>query len=282
MGTPGSIRLCERSDISLVKTFLSRKPFFHRHLDWRDPLDWIDNRFFYLSFNNKNLLNGVFCCTPEIGHYYWVRIFACSEKEDLFRLWNPFVNLFSTTNELSSKDDHIYSLAYYPWMIQLLELEGWQLIDRIVQFEWRDENGYFPELINPCIKKMKRSHIEDAFQIDRASFQRPWQQSFDTFSLSFKQAGYATVFTNGGNILGFQISTIKNRHAHLARIAVHPQFRKRKIGEFLLKNFLDHCNRRKIKKITVNTQQSNQVSIALYKKWGFIEKGDKFPLFSLE
>ena len=169
-------------------------------------------------------------------------------------------------------------------MIKLLELEGWNGIDRIVQFQcdskkWYEDSEIFP---NPNIRLMTKKDIQYVHSIDIISFQPLWEQSKDSFLASYEQSGYATVYFEGQRILGFQISTIKEKKAHLARIAVHPNYRRHHIGEFLAKDLLMHALRKNITNISVNTRFSNNCSIALYRKMNFVNTGNSFPIFSYE
>ena len=67
--------------------------------------------------------------------------------------------------------------------------------------------------------------------------------------------------------------------AHLARLAVLPDFQKQHIGEQLVLNMLKHIADLGIKDISVNTQQDNYNSIGLYNKLHFKKTGDSFPIY---
>jgi len=278
------VRLCESADTSRVRNFLSRASFFHRHLDWREPLDWVNKRSFYLALNEIDELQGAFCSSPEIKNFFWIRLFACSNKNNLFKTWHALFDSFLDANNLTKNSPLLFTLAYYPWMMQLLELEGGKLIDRIVQLESSallktDSQNYFS---TKSIHKMKRADLKDVFEIDRSRFPPIWQQSFKTLSLSFKQVNYSTVFRNKNRIIGFQMSTISTNRAHLARIAVDQDFSRMGIGTALIQDLLTHCHQLNIRKISVNTQETNKNSITLYKKMGFKDIGNSYPIYQLD
>lgn len=279
---PNEVRVAKRKDELAIKTFLSEKPFIHRHLDWRHPLDWISNNQLLLSINQMGKIEGVFCCSQEISNIFWIRIFACKQKNHLFSLWNDFLIFYNSILDKSERKN-ILSLAYHPWMVNLLELEGWKMIDNIVQFELK--NKIFNEMQSPqsnsYIRKMVKGDLREAYQIDYERFDRTWQQTFNTFQLSYTQANYATVFVINGRLVGFQLSTFEGQRAHLARIAVDKDHSGRGIGTALINDLIQYCQGRNIKKISVNTQETNSHSISLYRKTGFQKIVGSFPIYLL-
>jgi len=285
MAIQNDIRTAKTSHISIIRKFLSQNPLIHRHLDWREPLDWIKSHQLLILFDHQKEIDALFCSTPEIDHFYWLRFFACKSRKILHSSWENLFGYFLEKNRLDLLQNITLSLAYHPWMINIFELEGWNKIDKIIQFEWSDKIKYqqnTQKKDSGNIQKMRRKDLKSTYQIDRMSFQKIWQQSYQTFLLSYKHAGYATVLNKEDKIIGFQISTISKRRAHLARIAVHPDEMHQGVGKALVQDLLHYCKKNNIRDISVNTQFSNNHSIALYKKMGFKEKGNPFPLYSLE
>ncbi|MCJ7771682.1 MAG: GNAT family N-acetyltransferase [Desulfobacterales bacterium] len=115
--------------------------------------------------------------------------------------------------------------------------------------------------------------------IDDSCFKPIWQQSREAIGHAFDQSAYATIFEADHSICGFQISTIENGKAHLARIAVLPDFQRQHIGEQLILNMLHFFISNRTTTITVNTQEDNTGSIGLYEKLNFTKKKDSFPIY---
>jgi len=285
MAIQKNICTAKASHISIIRKFLSQDSLIHRHLDWREPLDWIRSRQFFILFDHQKEIDALFCSTPEIDHYYWLRIFACKSRKTLHSSWENLFGYFLEKNRLDLLQIITLSLAYHPWMISIFELGGWKKIDKIIQFEWADKIKYQQNMRKKDsfnIQKMRKKDLKSSYQIDRMSFEKIWQQSYETFLLSYKHAGYATVLYKEDKLIGFQISTISKRRAHLARIAVHPGEMHQGVGKALVQDLFHYCEKNNIRDISVNTQFSNNHSIALYEKMGFREKGNPFPLYSLE
>ncbi len=79
--------------------------------------------------------------------------------------------------------------------------------------------------------------------------------------------------------MGYQISTLNMFTAHLARLAVKPGYQNQNIGKNILYDLFRRCKEERLWQITVNTQNTNQASLALYQGIGFRLSGDEFPIF---
>jgi ribosomal protein S18 acetylase RimI-like enzyme len=116
---------------------------------------------------------------------------------------------------------------------------------------------------------------------DTAAFGPPWQMSGELLGLAIHRADYLTVAEHSGVLVGFQLATPGHQGAHLARLAVQPEHQGRGIGAALVAEMLDHYHRRGAREITVNTQDTNTASLALYQRLGFTLNGLRFPVYQL-
>ena len=63
--------------------------------------------------------------------------------------------------------------------------------------------------------------------------------------------------------------------AHITNIAVAPEFRRKHIGEALLRKTIDVCYSNMVKYITLEVRVSNTPAIGLYEKYGFKSFGTR-------
>jgi len=70
--------------------------------------------------------------------------------------------------------------------------------------------------------------------------------------------------------------------AHLARLAVRPSLQSRGLGRALVADLVQQAERHGMYRLTVNTQSDNAASLALYKKTGFRETGERYPVYQLQ
>ncbi len=282
MKQKGIVRAAVKSDISTINKFLQQRITIHRHLDWRQPTEWLGSSPFLVYLSSDNSIEAILNCVPEPQDTYWIRLFAFKNLFRKVAYWETLFNagLKIITNQ--SSNPTIASLAYQKWMKDLLEMEGWIEKQRVIQFKWdnRRKTKVFKSISgSSAIRQMIRTDIREVALIDQVCFHPLWQQSQEALEHAYAQSKYSTVFEIDQSICGFQISTYDKGKAHLARLAVLPDFQKQHIGEQLVLNMLKYMVDHRIKDISVNTQQDNYNSIGLYNKLHFKKTGDSFPIY---
>ncbi|RME89858.1 MAG: GNAT family N-acetyltransferase [Anaerolineae bacterium] len=80
-------------------------------------------------------------------------------------------------------------------------------------------------------------------------------------------------------MVGYQISTQNALGAHLARLAVRPDVQGQGGGTALVSDLISRVLRKRLPRLTVNTQSNNHASLALYRKMGFVPTGERYPVF---
>ena len=283
MRQKGFIREAIKSDILIINNFLKQQIVIHRHLDWRQPTEWLGKQPFLLYLSPNNSIEAILICIPEPKNIFWIRLFAYSNPLHKVSYWESLftVGLKIITSQ-SPENTTIASLAYQKWMKDLLESEGWIEKQRVIQLKWnsrRKSRSLLKKSTSSFIRKMVNNDISEVAKIDRACFNPLWQHSREAIEHAHSQSVYSTVFEKDHSICGFQISTHDNGKAHLARLAVLPIYQKQHIGEQLVLDMLHHITKRGIKDISVNTQQDNHSSIGLYNKLNFKKTGDSFPIY---
>jgi len=282
MKQKGIIREAVKSDNSTIDEFLQQRITIHRHLDWRQPTEWLGRSPFLLYLSSDNSIEAILNCAPEPQDIYWVRLFAYKNPFHRVVFWEALFNVGLKIITNQSSNPTIASLAYHKWMKDLLKMEGWTEKQRVIQFKWgsRRKTEVFRSIKRSFpIRKMTRSDIKEVAFIDQTCFHPLWQQSQEAIEHAYDQSAYSTVFEIDQSIYGFQISTYDQRKAHLARLAVLPDFQKKHIGEQLVLNMLKHFDNQGIQDISVNTQQGNYNSIGLYNKLQFKKTSDSFPVY---
>jgi ribosomal protein S18 acetylase RimI-like enzyme len=275
------VRSANLEDHNKIQSFLSRKKLFlHRHLDWRTPLDWLGSSPF-LILEKKGLIEAVFVCPPDVHGIFWIRLFAV---RSISSMDDDFSKLLRTAmNQIQEKSSEgvIASIGFLDWMKHLLLQNGFSTYQEVIQLKWNPnhQETAVPSLLDGAIiRNMKSGEIDEVTKIDQTCFDRIWMHSLPAVEKAYQQSAYATVAIFEGKMAGFQISTKFKNHAHIARLAVLPDFQKQGIGTALINNVLGHFKKPWVREITVNTQQDNDRSLRLYKKLGFCLTGESFPI----
>jgi len=272
------VRNADVSDSNRIKTFLRRKDLFiHRHLDWRTPMDWMGESPFLLLEKDREI-QAVLICPAEVEGIFWIRLFAGIEISGIDEYFDLLFIEAGKWIMSHSKDAIVTSIAYLDWMRNLLLNHGFSVYQNVVQLQWMGTGIPKVNVGEIEIRPMKRGNLHRVTEIDRFCFEKIWRHSIEAFESAFEQTSYSTLLLKDKEIIAFQMSTSQRRRAHIARLAVLPQFQGRGFGTALVVDMLRRFNKPLINEITVNTQQDNQNSLRLYKRLGFVETNDSFPI----
>ena len=277
MKSTAIIRQAVQSDTSAIAGFLSHAAYIHRHLDWQGVLEWIPYQPF-LILQNENRLHGLLVCPPDLEKISWIRCFACSQYNELSQSWNSLLNEVCHFSPFSGTS--LYSVGLNDWFAQLLKNSGFENFQNIVVLLWKPrplDNHHFTD--SWWIRPMETSDLPQVALLDHIAFESMWVNPADKINLAYTQSEHASVAELDGRIIGYEMTTANHFSAHLARIAVHPDFRQKHIGARLIIEMIKYFKRKGIDQISVNTQSSNTSSLALYTSLGFELTGESFPVF---
>lgn len=119
------------------------------------------------------------------------------------------------------------------------------------------------------IRLMTMDDIDDIMEIELSSFNIPWSRaSFVSELISNKFAKYI-IARIGNKVVGYAGMWKVLDEGHITNIAVHPEYRQRKIGTGLVEVLLSLAQEIEISKLTLEVRRSNTVAQTLYKKFGF-------------
>lgn len=255
----------------------------HRHMDWRSPLELLGGPF-YWALEDGGQVIAALACSPEATGISWVRLFVYAGRWDAGHAWDM---LWATTREEIARAGGamVAAIAIQPWFQQILAASGFKNQQNIVMLEWRgfaSRPRALSETNGIRIRQMTEADLPEVEKTDAASFTPLWQNPLDTLRRAFSQALFATVAENEHGIVGYQLTTGGRTHAHLARLAVHPAAQGRGAGRALLAELFARLTQMGVTRLTVNTQNDNEVSLGLYQKTGFLRTGEQYPVYTLD
>jgi [ribosomal protein S18]-alanine N-acetyltransferase len=105
--------------------------------------------------------------------------------------------------------------------------------------------------------------------IERSSFLTPWPAHAYRSELETNRLAQYVVALIGEAIVGYGGIWLMVDEAHVTTFAVHPGFRRRRIGERLLLALLDLARARQAREATLEVRLSNLPARRLYEKYGF-------------
>ncbi len=123
------------------------------------------------------------------------------------------------------------------------------------------------------ISTLKKEHLDQIDQIEKASFSSPWSKQSYLDEISNPLAHYLIVQDDLSNVVAYGGFWKILNEGHITNIAVDPCRRKCGIGSFLLTEMLALAKQLEITSLTLEVRASNIAAQALYKKFGFTSCG---------
>jgi ribosomal-protein-alanine N-acetyltransferase len=256
---------------------LSRAHWRHFHLDWRDPLDLLALEPNVLAYDGQRLV-GHLAAPPDPDHTGWLRSFCVDGAHTPLSVWRPlWVEAAAVCVALNV--ERIASLLSGDWMRPLLAEAGFRETNAVVFFEWRGGDLPAPPSSEAQVRRLHPRDLPRVVEVDGRAFAPLWRNNLDSLSSAMSQAIVATGVEQEGRLVGYQLTTASPFGAHLARLAVDPEEQGRGLATLLVIDLLHQLGRRGFDSVTLNTQADNLRSQELYRRLGFRETGQRYPVF---
>jgi [ribosomal protein S18]-alanine N-acetyltransferase len=119
------------------------------------------------------------------------------------------------------------------------------------------------------IEPMRLEDVEEVQRIEEASFSTPWPPNAYRSELMTNRLAAYLVVRAQGRIVAYGGMWLMVDEAHITTFAVHPAWRRQRLGERLLLAFLDLARDRHAREATLEVRLSNVAARRLYEKYGF-------------
>jgi ribosomal-protein-alanine N-acetyltransferase len=120
-----------------------------------------------------------------------------------------------------------------------------------------------------AIEAMRLEDLPVVQAIEQASFSSPWPPNAYRSELQTNRLASYLVVRVDGDIVAYGGMWLMVDEAHITTFAVHPGWRRQRIGERLLLAFLDLAVVRQAHEATLEVRLSNLPARRLYEKYGF-------------
>jgi ribosomal-protein-alanine N-acetyltransferase len=119
------------------------------------------------------------------------------------------------------------------------------------------------------VEAMRLEDLGEVQRIEQASTSTPWPENAFRSELTSNRLASYLVARSGGGIVAYGGMWLMVDEAHITIFAVHPAWRRQRIGERLLLAFLDLARDRHAREATLEVRLSNFPARRLYEKYGF-------------
>ena len=274
------VRPAVLTDQRQIANLIHYSSHVHRHLDWRNPLDWLGSPPFFV-LESQGQVVAALGCPPDPPSVAWVRLFVNSGKipvqDSWLMLWD------GARAELTRKGQFVAAaIVLQEWLHDLLLSSGFTSRQSIVMLE---RDGGIPAVValptEISVRAMMPYDLPVVAEVDASAFELLWRNTITVLERAYPQSGWATVAETDGQVIGYQLSTRNPLGVHLARLAVRPAVQGKGIGYALVADLIQQAGQRGLSHLTVNTQSDNASSLALYQRMGFHETGERYPVYQL-
>lgn len=126
---------------------------------------------------------------------------------------------------------------------------------------------------NLVIRQAEIKDIDPIVILDELCFSVPWSRESIAREIVDNQLAFYIVAVIEDRVVGYAGLWAIVDEGHITNVAVHPDFRKKGIGEALVKVILDNSINNGLKSHTLEVRFSNEAAIGLYEKMGFQAAG---------
>jgi ribosomal-protein-alanine N-acetyltransferase len=122
---------------------------------------------------------------------------------------------------------------------------------------------------------MRAEDLDAVMEIERRSFPEPWTPGLFLRELKvpFSRTVLARARNGSEQVLGYVCRWLVGGEVHILNLAVHPEWRRSRVGRALVELVLREAEERGATEVTLEVRRENAVAIALYCAFGFTERG---------
>ena len=130
------------------------------------------------------------------------------------------------------------------------------------------------------IDDMTLEDIDAVQEVERSSFPVPWPANAFRHELTQNRNARYIVARSGAEIVGYAGLWLMVDEAHITTFAVHPDHRRRHIGERLLQRLFEIAVAMEAEWLTLEVRATNLAAQKLYEKYGFRRAGVRRRYYS--
>jgi len=123
--------------------------------------------------------------------------------------------------------------------------------------------------VSVVVAPMELEDVAAVQTIEQASFSAPWPPNAYETELRTNRLAQYLVIRVESEIVGYAGLWLMVDEAHVTTFAIHPDWRRRRLGERLLLSLLDIAIARRAAEATLEVRLSNLPARRLYEKFGF-------------
>lgn len=272
------IRPATLADRSAIDDLTENNHHTHFNLDWWTFDDWLEpNRPSAAIWIAQHLHEpiGVVAIPLDASPFAWIRSAAIADRYEPRSIFAALID-YTAPHLRSNGVQTLASIAYPEWYAGLLDASQFTPLIQIISFR-KDDRAIAASTAastpDVTTRPARSGDIPAIVVNDRAAFDEVWWYSEKSIAHLLPMIANFIVAEIEGRVVGHAFSDIYGGQGHLIRLAVHPNYQRRGIGEKLLIESLRYQVAAGAYPLTVNTQINNLSSQKLYRRFGYRVSG---------
>lgn len=127
-------------------------------------------------------------------------------------------------------------------------------------------------LADITLELMSPYDLAAVLRLERVCFPSAWTPESYLRELRNPNA-YYIVARRDGEVIGYAGMWVIMDEAHVSTLAVHPDLRRRGLGEAMMRHLMEVAVTRQASRMTLEVREHNEIALALYRKLGFESRG---------
>jgi len=120
---------------------------------------------------------------------------------------------------------------------------------------------------------MTSKDLDMVLEIEKMCFPTPWSRNAFRIEIEENRCAHYFVAVCENQVVGYGGMWLIVDEAHITNVAVHPDYRRRGIGEAILKSLMKRAAALGALRMTLEVRVSNKTAQNLYRKLGFYNAG---------
>ena len=263
----------ERRYRSALLEVASASRWTHKHLDWHETSRWLDYEMgpVLLAWKGGKLA-GYIGLSPPCDGWSWICLFGIRDG----RMPGLVARELCEASEALCRQRglrNIVVLMAANWLQMYLRELGFRFDEDIITMRRVGSRRPSKPKAPVQIRSAEAPDFDHIMRLDRLAFDAPWRLTEADLWQAYRIAASVTVASVDDQLVGYQVSTRQDKVGHLARLAVHPGYRRRRVASAMLHRLLADSERWDLTELSLNTQLGNQASQRLYERHGFYRNG---------
>ena len=257
-------------------------PHTYYYPGWTALGDWLAQGLGWgLVF--EDALVAALVAVPESDIWAWLRLFTARGDVPTGLAWRMLWR--AAAAPLAAQGiTHVVGLGGRRWVDRFFRQGGFRHTADLRSLLWRGPASALPAATPRAdlrIVPLPADAVDAAAQVDRLAFDPAWRLRPELVHRVYAEARLALwACTPDGRAVGYVCFTPAPHGAHLARLAVHPDWQGQGVGRALVVQGLQRLSHSDPGLwVSVNTQRANTRALRLYRRLGFEPNPTDQPLW---